>query len=394
MTPQETLTRNLRRAVSKDVGLASILLYVPATVIIDPESVAWTDGTRMYFADRYFEYLPEQQVAIAIHEGLHVAFRHIQRGKRLAEIEGVAYDHECWNIACDAVVNNGIQICRWCTLPPDVCLPEQCLTAEQLRERPSALWTAEEIYFALKNARERSGRLAALGQHSLTGDLGNARGGQRRAVHETDMEDGIWRQRLIRAQAGSIPGSLLRRLAADTPKPVIRWQAVLRDFLMARLMPITESSWSRPSRRVLSLGKDCRWLEPGIARKQGIRRVVVVIDTSGSIADRLLQTFLAEINRLLIETGCELVLVDCDAWIQQISIHRTPIRGYVARGGGGTDFRPAIDALRRMPLDVAVYFTDLLGTFPETNPGFPLLWAVTQDLVVPFGRKLLLPRRG
>lgn len=130
-----------------------------------------------------------------------------------------------------------------------------------------------------------------------------------------------------------------------------------------------------------------------MARKHGIRRAAVVIDTSGSIVDRLLQTFISEINQLVVDTGCELVLVDCDAEVQQISVHREPVCGYVARGGGGTDFRPAIDALRRMPLDVAVYFTDLLGTFPEKRTAFPLLWAVTQDLEIPFGQKLLLPTR-
>jgi predicted metal-dependent peptidase len=393
---EETLSRNLRRAVSKDVGLASVLLYVPAVVVSDPERVAWTDGTKMYFAGRYFEYTPEQQVAIAIHEGLHVALRHVQRGRALAAREGDAYDQPCWNTACDAVINHAIRACRWCALPPDALFPERCLTPDQLRERPGELWTAEEIYFALKQAQAACGRPPGLDRCSFAGDLGDIgeNAVRARAVHDSQMEDGIWRQRMIRAQAGSAPGSVLRRLAADIPKAVVRWQAVLRNFLKARLMPVTESSWGRPSRRMLSLGKDAQWLDPGVERKRGIRRAGVVIDTSGSIVDGLLQMFIAEINRLVTETGCELVLVDCDAQVQQISIHREPIRGYVAKGGGGTDFRPAIEALRRMPLDVAVYFTDLLGTFPERKPGFPLLWAVTQDLTVPFGQKLLLPTRG
>jgi predicted metal-dependent peptidase len=395
MTHEETLSRNLRRAVSKDVGLASVLLYVPAVVVDRRDRVAWTDGTRMYFAARYFEYTPEQQVAIAIHEGLHVAFRHAQRGRIVASREGSAFAPALWNLACDAVINNAIRVCRWCMLPPDARFPEHCLSGDQLRKRPAELWAAEEIYFALRSQPLR-GELAQSDGRSFGEDLADCaesvHGAQR--LHESTMEDGIWRQRVIRAQAGATPGSVLRRLSADIPKATVRWQAVLRDFLKVRLMPTTESSWSRPSRRILSLGRDARWLEAGVARKQGIRRAAVVIDTSGSIADQVLQAFISEINRLIVDTGCELVLVDCDAQVQQISVHHEPIYGYVAKGGGGTDFRPAIDALRRMPLDVAVYFTDLMGTFPEKGTAFPLLWAVTLDLDVPFGQKLLLPTRG
>lgn len=89
-----------------------------------------------------------------------------------------------------------------------------------------------------------------------------------------------------------------------------------------------------------------------------------------------------------------MVLIDCDAEVQQVTLHRKPIHGYTAKGGGGTDFRPAIAALRRTPLDVAVYFTDLGGTFPDKIPPFPFLWLATHDLAVPFGTKVLLPSKG
>ena len=142
------------------------------------------------------------------------------------------------------------------------------------------------------------------------------------------------------------------------------------------------------------MGREACWMEPGASRRPGVRRAGVVVDTSGSIDERLLGTFLSEINSLIVHTGCEVLLVDCDAQVQQVSTHRMPIRGYVAKGGGGTDFRPAIEVLRQAAPDVAVYFTDLEGTFPERRTHFPLLWMATRDLAVPFGRKVLLPRHG
>jgi predicted metal-dependent peptidase len=396
MTTQEMLSRNLRRAVSKDVGLAGILLYVPAVTVTDRGRIAWTDGRRMYFAELYFEYQPDEQVAIAIHEALHVALRHVQRGYALAHREGIAFDGRCWNIACDAVVNHSICACHWCALPSGAWSPEDCLAPEQLKKRPTELWTAEELYAEIKRDEERYNKLLSKGDRVPGADLDGTDEVYSLVlgVHEQGLEQGIWRQRLLRAQAGSAPGSLLRRLAADVPKSAVRWESVLRNFLTARLMPLTEESWSRPSRRTLALGKHAVWMEPGTDRRQGIRRAGVVIDTSGSIDDKLLHTFISEINSLMTRTGCEVLLVDCDARVQQVSMHRKPIQGYVAKGGGGTDFRPAMEALRRAPLDVAVYFTDLQGAFPAKKPAFPLLWAATQNLAVPFGRKLLLPAKG
>jgi len=388
MTFEETLTLNLRRAVSKDVGLAGILLYVPTRVVEHPERIAWTDGTRMFFAGQYFTFKPEEQVAIAIHEALHVALRHVQRGDALELREGPQFELKLWNIACDVIVNQSIRVCHWCELPAGVWLPEHCLSKEQLTARPAQLWTAEEIYYALKQNPPKSPSARVLAS-DLTGS-----GHTDVQSNQETMEQGIWRERLVRAQAGSAPSSVLRRIAADVPRPAVRWESVLRNFLVARLMPLTEASWGRPSRRTLALGRSALWMEPGIERQRGLRRAGVVIDTSGSIDNRLLSQFLSEINSLILKTGCEVVLIDCDAAVQQVSVHRKAIHGYTAKGGGGTDFRPAVAALCRIPLDVAVYFTDLEGTFPDKKPPFPFLWLATHDLAVPFGTKVLLPSQG
>jgi predicted metal-dependent peptidase len=396
MTPEETLSRNLRFAVSKDVGLAGILLYVPAVSASEPDRTAWTDGRKMYFAEDYFRYAPEEQVGITIHEALHVALRHVQRGEAMRLREGPAFDARRWNIACDAIVNHSICGCHWCKLPAGAWYPENCIDPVTIKQRPAELWTAEEIYYEIQDQERQHGKLLESAGSFCARDLVGALGtGIRSAnAHEEGMEQGIWRERLVRAQAGSAPGSVLRRLAADVPKPTVKWEAVLRNFLIARLMPLTEQTWVRPSRRTLAMGRDAQWIEPGTSRRPGIRRAGVVIDTSGSVDERLLGTFLSEINSLIVQTGCEVVLVDCDAEVQQVSTHRMPIRGYVAKGGGGTDFRPAIEALRGATPDIAVYFTDLMGTFPEKRPSFPLLWLAASDLSVPFGRKVLLPRHG
>src|SRR6185437_2931312 len=117
--------------------------------------------------------------------------------------------------------------------------------------------------------------------------------------HQTEMETKIWRERIVRAQAGSHPGGVLRKLASDVPQSHVRWELVLREFLNARCLPTTENSWNRPSRRTLSQGQGARFIEAGNERKRGLTRIGVVVDTSGSISDEVIGIFVGELNEIM-----------------------------------------------------------------------------------------------
>jgi predicted metal-dependent peptidase len=382
---RDIVSQRIRRAVSKDMGLAAILLYVPFEITEEAGLIARTDGRQMSFGGRFFGLAEDQQVGICIHEALHVALCHIQRARSLQECEGSAFDWALWNLATDAVINRAISHIQWCELPQDVVKIELLISKPALDKKPAALWTSEEIYETLKQYRPE------LAVSAWTGDLRPGQTGDTPFTRQ--METGTWRERLVRAQASSRPGSVLRSLSADIPAGRIAWEKEIAAFIRARVMPTTEAGWSRPSRRTLAQGPTAAFVEPGVERKKGLRRAAIVIDTSGSIDDELLSVFFGEVNSVVEQAGCELVLVDCDAEVQQVSIHRQPVRDYVPKGGGGTDFRPAFQLLAQFSIDVAIYMTDLQGQFPDRPPPFPVLWAVTQDLPVPFGRKILIPRR-
>lgn len=402
MTKQEILSLRIRRAVTKDVGLAGVMLYVPA-VVHDPEiAPAWTDGAKMYFGTSFFEFSEEEQVGVCVHECMHVVFRHVQRGAAIYEREGGDYRADLWNVACDAVINNSIAQLSWAQLPKGAVEIAKLFTVEQLNTKAAHLWTSEQIYNELKNGH--CGDLAwslsvandlkthprmAIPRSTSTNQAQN----EPPATHEIELETKIWRERIVRAQAGSHPGGVLRRLASDIPRSLIRWELLLREFLNARCLPTTESSWNRPSRRTLSQGDHARFIESGTERMKGLTRIGVVVDTSGSISDEVLSAFVGEINRIMSATGAETVVVDCDAAVQTVRVFRRPLTEYQPQGGGGTDFRPGLAELEKQRVTVGVYLTDLCGTFPERRPGFPLLWAVTQELAVPFGLRVLIPQR-
>ncbi|MGH7745277.1 MAG: vWA domain-containing protein, partial [Candidatus Dormibacteria bacterium] len=290
----------------------------------------------------------------------------------------------------------------WARLPKGAVEMTLLLTADQLKRKPAHLWTSEQVYDELKSRRSND----SVSPFTLANDLISGRLDPRSGLvwdglsegtsperHEAELETKIWRERIIRAQAGSHPGGVLRKLTSDIPRSEIRWELVLREFLNTRCLPTTENSWNRPSRRSLSQGQHARFLDAGTERKKGLTRIGVVVDTSGSISDNVLGTFIGEINGIMRVTGAEAVVVDCDAAVHSVRVFRKPLHDYHPSGGGGTDFRPGVAELEKQKATVGVYLTDLCGTFPERPPTFPLLWVATQELTIPFGRRVLIPQK-
>ena len=103
--------------------------------------------------------------------------------------------------------------------------------------------------------------------------------------HSREIEDGIWRSRLVRAQAGDRAGGILRHIQ-QVPTSKTPWQHHLRQYLTQAMLPQRETNWSKPSRRsvsLLDLGSEI--FEPATRPKPGLKRAGIVIDTSGSIDD-------------------------------------------------------------------------------------------------------------
>jgi VWA-like domain (DUF2201) len=64
------------------------------------------------------------------------------------------------------------------------------------------------------------------------------------------------------------------------------------------------------------------------------------------------------------------------------------LRGFMFRGGGGTDFSPAIAEAAKWEPDLPIYLTDLEGEAGE-EPTFPVLWAVPEGKAMRPGARLL-----
>jgi predicted metal-dependent peptidase len=94
---------------------------------------------------------------------------------------------------------------------------------------------------------------------------------------------------------------------------------------------------------------------------------------------------------LIEQVTAEVVLISADTEVTHTEIFREPIpSGFSVKGGGGTDFRPALEAVKKHDVNCCVYLTVLEGVFPDTSPAFPVFWATVKDLTVPFGRKIVI----
>ncbi len=123
-------------------------------------------------------------------------------------------------------------------------------------------------------------------------------------------------------------------------------------------------------------------------------KIVVAIDTSASIDDELLKTFLAELYEIMqVFTHYVIELIECDATIQNIQrlTPQEPLEPML-KGGGGTDFRPVFEYIETMNEDFKflIYFTDGKGSFPKYEPLIDVLWVMSERCDVPFGEVLEL----
>jgi len=118
-------------------------------------------------------------------------------------------------------------------------------------------------------------------------------------------------------------------------------------------------------------------------------RLVIAIDSSGSIDEELLSEFLSEVNFLMsLVQNYQIELLICD---DKIHSHKTFYKGegleITLKGGGGTDFRPVFKFIDENFDDVKLllYFTDLDGIFPKKTPKYEVKWITSDIKDVAFG---------
>jgi predicted metal-dependent peptidase len=413
------LDRVRKYCITKSPGFAGVAL-LPQYYIIDPKDkngkeFGFTDGKSIWLGPKLFKESPKAQAFVLIHEVLHVALRHPQRGHALRKARkaaGLPWSGEVFNWAADAIIHFSMQNLSTWLHKPDIGIItfDKLLGEDELKAKPPYKWNMESLFVHLMDNKImpaiEKGEIASIEQYGeslprngkgmLDIELPEKPGdsGKEPIKPDTREETRDWENRVKRAAAGDRPGGVMKEILFDIPVTRTPWRHILRKFISDAVMPITHVQPYRPSRHSIILDSfykdtcsDCPVpFFPAFRPKPGIRKIVVVIDTSGSIDDKLCEYFAGEIQTIRKKVGCELTLITCDTEVHQ-KINVRPFDNFHSiikkeggfKGRGGTDFVPGVEAAEKVQgAAVIIYLTDMIGPYP-TKCRLPLLWASTSE---------------
>ena len=329
-----------------------------------------------------------------VHELLHVLHTYWKRAKNVglnltagADPATINPEHlKDWMISHDCEINDDLKLGGWSVgedwmFPSTFGLPDNQLA---------------EVYFdAFRKGAAKKPQPGGVGGKGPAGAVGHGgcigppsdRPGSKPGRSKGEVER-VCRQVAsdVQTQAnsgrGNVPAGWVRWANALLTPPKVRWQDRLGRLCRAAcdFRPgQTVSTYSRPSRRQQGVG-----MGPGrpilSSTYTPTPRILVAVDTSGSMGDREGQECIAEAAAILRTTGGQVTIVACDAEVHACK----PVRHWkdilpLMKGGGGTSFLPIFETAARMRArpQVIVVLTDGEGPAPATPPkGIHTIWCL------------------
>lgn len=304
------------------------------------------------------------RIGVLKHEVLHLVFSHIDRSPACSA------HPQLYNIAADIVVNQYIDPAH---------LPAGAITLATFKDlKLPRDQTVEYYYRRLQEAADRLDISFIPGGHF---DSHND-WGERKPEQEDGM-DLLARQRIEKLLAdayaasteksqGKLPGKVSEALASLAARlnPSLDWRTILRSFAQSSARGSIDFTMKRLSRRFGT--------RPGI-RIRHESRILVAVDTSGSISDEELERFFTEIDGIH-RAGGHLHILECDAKVQRDYPYFGKRPEFVM-GRGGTSFDPVFEFINHSThrYDGCIYLTDGHASKPGVRPRCRLLWVLVPN---------------
>jgi predicted metal-dependent peptidase len=389
------------------------LFMVGRTSVSDLVPTARTNGRDAEYGRGFVDKLSDKELAfLVMHENMHKCYRHLTTWKGLHEV-----DHQLANMACDHVIN--IQLYDMDRAETVLSHPRDPKTGKYMgcfEERFRGM-DAKQVFDILRQEQEEGGGGGGQGDQdggpSPEGGNGH-RGNDRQDVEDSGgldehdwhgAQDGLSNEEKKQLEqdidhalrqgaiyAGKVGGNMSREIGALLA-PKVDWREVLKRFVKTNLRGRDAPSWRKAHKNYL-------WQDiilPAIIGKK-MKHLAVAFDTSGSIQGPLLDAFMSEFNKLILDVMPD--RVDVMYWDTRVDGHETytsDIKNIISRtnprGGGGTDpdCVPAFMHEHSIKPDALVVLTD---GYMHSNPGAwasltaPVLWCVigNSDYTPPKGQ--------
>ena len=366
LTAEQRLQKAVMAIMAHDkyVGLSSVLMIGDRTVD-DTVPTACTNGRDEMYGRAFVDGLNDAELRFLIlHECYHKMYQHLTTWKHL-------YDKHAQvaNAACDYVIN--VQLVDGDNGEGFIKMPKVGLFDEQYRGMDSAQ-VFHKIYDSLPEGDDGSGVGDSLDDHGW--EEAEQLSEEEKGDLEREVEEAIRQGVLVAGKLGSGGARDLEALL----KPQIDWRDVLREFISTTCAGNDFSTWSRPNRKFISTGV---YMPSGIS--QSVGELVVAVDTSASIGQHELTTFLSEIKSV-----CDNVRPDrirllywdtkvCADETYNLTETDTLVQSTKPAGGGGTDVRCVSEYMTEHKINpqAVIVFTDGY-VFDWGTWTCPILWAI------------------
>jgi len=362
------ILQRTRRVPNKDIGTMAIGIDTSGFVLhYNPEFIS----TLTY----------EKFVYVCKHELLHAVLGHHDRaGKKPTKLDNIAMD-----LAINSMLGDIDMELMYPGKPPFQDMP-QGETYEQYYNR---------LLKKCKKGKPKPGDIVIEGDipglPSGTGDKQekgececNWDGHKKREEAQGEAGDAVARKVINEAwksckAQGTMPAGL-DRIIQGRMKGKVNWKTQLRRFHGQFHVSGSRLTNKRPCRRAPTKAG----IIPGVKNKY-TSKILIALDTSGSVGDVQFKQFIGEIVRIPIPYS----VIMCDAAVQgkEIKVRKgTRLKLGGPKGGGGTDFAPVFEYAAKHGFDGVVYLTDMYGSFPKTY-NRPTLWVSTTEVTeAPFGK--------
>lgn len=349
----------------------------------DNVSTIETDGKDIFYNLKYINTLnKDEQISIFTHQICHIGFNHVQRSK--------GKNLKIWGIATDAVINallkkdglilakNSIEIDNaenydaeelYKKILAEMGNSESTFEQEDINKMGHSLWKKALSSKKIDNKLEEYA--------NETANLGEKKVFEKNQIIRKNQFEKLTQSLIEQSKgAGKNSDGTIRKVAdIGIATKLIDWRILLRNAIKINM------DWSY-SNATIEDGIVTPHLEEMVQPETEI-----LLDTSGSVDEKLLRNFLRECKNILqtskVKIGC---FDDSFYGFSEISSEKA-LDNFKFKGGGGTDFTVAVDSFSKRG-ENKIIFTDGDANMPRHK--CDAIWIVYGDIKIsPKGGKVI-----